>query len=172
MNINSINLGKKPFTKVMPESTEKTNKTARDAYNFPHGMTVDQVRGKNPNIVKLTPEQIFDIQYVSATKLSDGSTLVRPVILSMGEVDIKPSETEKGKYIFSRTPQDGYYGEPITKEMTEEELLNNKSLCRGKLKKDGNKYVLSFTDLNGKNRIFMTDKAGCIRALKDNLLYI
>lgn len=172
MNISNINFCGNTVARINPGHIKERCMTARDAYDFPRGMTIDKACQNNTNIKRPTPEQLFDIQYASGTRLSDGSTLIRPVILSLGKVDILPSEDEEGKYIFSRMPIDGCLDEPVTTEMTEEELLNNKSLCRGKLKKNGNKIILSFTDREGNTRVVYTDKAGCIKTLKDNLLYL
>lgn len=148
--------------------------SARDAYNLPSGITLDSQNVNYYNAERLSTSQLFDIQYASSTKLSDGAVLIRPVILSMGRVDIEPSPNEEGKYIIYKCPYTFSSKEkPVQREMTEKELVNNRSLCRGKLRKLGeNEFKLIFIDQKGKLRKVITDKEGCIKLLKSNLLYI
>ncbi len=146
--------------------------SARKANGLPSGITVDNSI-LCPNVKKHTVSELFDIQYQDAVKLSDGSVLVRPVILSLGEVDIKPSEVKKGCYdvslnhnIYSNRTSDGML-------IKEKELLENRSLCRGKIKQiDNDTYSVFFVNSDGEKRMVKTDKAGCLETLRENMLYI
>jgi len=146
--------------------------TARKAYDIPRGMTIDHAISYYPNIAKISPEDLFDLQYQDGTKLSDGSKLIRPVILSLGEVDIIPLEQMPGHYAVLRAPMKGE-DDVAPKIITEKELLENKTLCSGTIKKsNGGKYTIAFTTRDGKSKLISADKAECLKVLKENLLYI
>ncbi len=174
MNISKINFGREitGSKTLINRYKEKKEDSVRSLYNLPEGVTVDKMTGYYPNFVKLTPDDIFDIQFASGTKLSDGAVILRPVNLSLGNVDIKPSKSEKYKFVVSCTPLNSN-GKTYVQEMTEDELINNKNLCKGTITRiNDNDFFLSYIDLGGKERIMVADKAGCIKTLKDNLLYI
>ncbi len=146
--------------------------TARKAYDIPRGMTIDHAISYYPNIAKISPEDLFDLQYQDGTRLSDGSRLVRPVILSLGEVDIIPLEKRPGHYAVFRAPMRGE-DDVAPRIITEQELRDNKTLCSGTIKKsNGGKYTIEFTTRDGKNKLISADKAECLKVLKENLLYI
>ena len=145
-------------------------KTPRELLDMPYGYTVTPIKN---NVNKgLTAEDLFIVQYNSATTLSDGSKLLRPVSLALGKVDIKP--TEDNQYEVTVQPHHG--GHAIHRTMSEEELISNKSLSRGSIKKapteDGKKYFLNFVDKNGEERNFLATEKGCLKLLEENLLYM
>ena len=175
MSVNGISGVRKDYVRPIDVQNKKNNPIAkRQAYGMPKNMTIDTAGSYYPNISRLTPEELFDIQYESGTKLSDGAVLVRPVILSLGDVDITPLEESKQLYKVDINPSE-YNGmrSAATITMTEEELLSDKTLCGGTIKKEeeGN-YTLQFRTLDGEIDLIETDKAGCLKTLKENLLYI
>lgn len=145
-------------------------KTPRELLDMPYGYTV--IESTNKALKGLSAEELFILQYNSATTLSDGSKLLRPVNLALGKVDIKP--TEDNQYEVTIQPNHG--GHTIHKTMSEEELISNKTLSRGTIKKaptqDGKKYFLNFVDKDGNERDFLATEKGCLKLLEENLLYM
>ena len=150
--------------------SQYSQKTPRELLDMPYGYTATHAVNKNTK--GFTAEDLFIVQYNSATTLSDGSKLLRPVSLGLGKVDIKP--TGDGSYEVTIHPHHG--GHTIQKTMTEEELISNKVLSRGTIKKapteDGKKYFLNFIDKDGEERNFLVTEKGCLKVLEENLLYM
>lgn len=176
MILNNISCSLK---KELPAQTDDTpiverKITARKAYGIPSGITIDRATSYYPNISRMNAEELFDAQYKDGTKLSDGSKLLRPVILSLGDVEITPLKNIKGQYLVSRTPIGAKAGETTEDRIiSEQELRRNKSLCSGTIKKSPNgQYTLNFTDRDGKSKYINADKAECLKILKENLLYM
>ena len=164
--------------KKQPTATEKevaelkkeqyTQKTPRELLDLPYGYTI--MPSNNKAIKGLTEKDLFILQYKSATTLSDGSKLLRPVSLALGKVDIKP--TENGEYEVLVQPSTGH---AIHRTMTEEELITNKTLARGTVKEiEGEKgrYIVNFIDIDGKERTYKATEKGCLELLEANLLYM
>lgn len=148
---------------------------AREAFEFPPGITLTGTQCYHPSLKKWPPELLFDVQYNSATRLSDGSRLLRPVCLSLGKVDIEPSTVRK-EYKVTITPYSDHDGsKTISKIMTENELLTNRTLARGIIKKaygDDNKYIIRFADKTGEYHEITADKKECLQHLRENFLYM
>lgn len=139
--------------------------STRELMGLPINYTATSVKG-------LKTEELFDIQYYSATKLSDGSRLIRPVCLSMGKVDIVPTGKDN-KYIVRMQS----YGRDreILKEMSEKELLTNGTLSKGTIKKSDvreDEYDFRIIDVNGKIQRFSKNKKESLEYLRANLLYM
>lgn len=108
---------------------------------------------------------LFDIQYKNGVTLSDGTKLLRPVVLSLGKVDIKPTENEKEYEVSLATGQ--------KRIMSEDELLSNKALSRGKITEtEEGAYKIDFIDTDGKAHHYVENKKGTLGVLSDNLLYM
>lgn len=144
----------------------------RETYNLPKGMTIDSSANYLPNLTKLSPEELFDIQFNSGTKLSNGAVLIRPVILSMGTVDIETVDGSNKLYKLTRQPLD-YKAEKETRLISEEDLLKNRSLTRGAIKETApDKYRMVFLDKEGEKQNIEASKQECLQLLRDNFLYM
>ncbi len=121
--------------------------------------------GFYPKLLKLTPEQKFDYRMGSGVKLSNGGTLIRPVILSLGEVIIK--QTEDNNYTVKSSISDN----ELT--MSEKELVNTKWLSRGLIKEIGeNLYKMTYYDKDGELHALKTDKENAMKILEENTYYM
>lgn len=121
--------------------------------------------GFYPKLFKLTPEQKFDYKMGTGVKLSNGATLIRPVILSLGEVIIK--QTEDDNYTVKSSITD----KELT--MTEKELVNTKWLSRGLIKEiDDNLYKMTYYDRDGELHTLKTDKENAMKILEENTYYM
>ena len=116
-------------------------------------------------LFKMTPEQIFDFKLHSGTKMKNGATLIRPIMLSLGETIIKP--TDNGQYSIIA---------PISTQsltMTEDELKNTKWLSRGTIKQmEDDKFFLDYTDKDGKTHFVEATKEEAMKILNDNRYYM
>ncbi len=178
MTISNINVVGSPNYRNQRRETRKNTKqkdygySPRDLYGLPKGITIASSQSYYPNLTKLSNEELFDIQFHSGTKLSNGSVLIRPVILSLGTVDIRPVKDLEKVYIINIRQNDEKSHE-ITRFMNEENLLKNRSLTRGAIKEvEPGKYNMIFIDKNGKKQNITTDKKECLAILRDNLLYM
>lgn len=145
-----------------------TQKSPRELLDLPYGYTI--VPSNNQSLKGLSPKELFTIQYNSATTLSDGSKLLRPVSLALGKVDINPIES--GEYEVVVKPPSGH---AIHRTMSEEELITNKTLSRGTVKEiegEEGKYIVNFVDIDGEERTFKATEKGCLELLEANLLYM
>ena len=138
------------------------HKNIRELVGLPRGYIItpscNDAKGFNTT-------DLFDIQYKDGVTLSDGSKLLRPVILSLGKVDIKPTQNEK-EYKVS-------LGGDNKRIMSEDELLSHKALSRGKITKTKEGlYNIDFVDTEGKKHHFVENKEGTLKVLRDNLLYM
>ncbi|MBQ8886740.1 MAG: hypothetical protein IJY61_03470 [Candidatus Gastranaerophilales bacterium] len=121
--------------------------------------------GFYPRLIVTTPDQRFDYEMATGTKLSNGSTLIKPVILSLGKVDVK--RMDNGKYKISSSATEN------TLTMTEEELLETKWIARGSIKEmDEDRYMLCYSDRDGKDHIEETTKEGAMQILSNNVYYM
>lgn len=146
--------------------------STREAYGLPSGLTVESSQNYYPNITKLSPEELFDIQFHSGTKLSNGSVLIRPVILSLGKVDIKPVKDFEKVYSV-KIQQNEESKAKQTKFIKEEDLLKNRSLSRGAIKEvSPGLYEMVFLDKDGETQNITASKEQCLKLLKDNFLYM
>ena len=149
----------------------KERQTPREIADLPSGYTVTT----NIPKIKFSAEELFDLQYKSATTLANGSKLLRPVSLALGKVDIQPTENI-GEYNVTISankcaPERKYN----TRIMSEKELLSNRALSRGTLKpseEHKGKYEVHFQDKYGKEQRFLANKKGCLKLLEENLLYM
>ena len=145
---------------------------SRELYDIPSGITALKSPQGYQGIKKLSPEELFDIQFNSGTKLSNNAVLIRPVILSLGEIDIKPTKDNNKLYTFVRKPLERNLKKQ-TRLISEEELLQNRSLTRGAIKKvDDGLYEMVFLDKNGEKQNIVAGKEDCLNILRDNLLYM
>lgn len=144
----------------------------RDLYGLPKSITIESSQNYYPNIKKLSSDELFDIQFYSGTKLSNGSVLIRPVILSLGEVDIKPVKDFEKVYSVTIL-QNKESKAKQTKFIKEEDLLKNRSLSRGAIKEvSSGLYEMVFLDKEGKKQNITASKKECLKLLKDNYLYL
>ncbi len=162
ISFSSNNLVKtNPLHEIHTAKTE-AKPSSRDILDLPRGYTI------TPDCKaarKISAEELFDVQYQNGVELSDGSKLLRPVILSLGKVDIKPTENEKEYKVTFATGQ--------KKVMSEEELISNRVLSRGQIKETENgEYNITFTDNDGKSHDYTETKESALTVLRDNLLYI
>lgn len=163
-----------PLELAKNEQTKQTEnkKNLREIYNLPKGMTIDSAKHYFPNICKIPQEELFDAQFHSGVKLSNGATLLRPVILSLGDVDI--TKDENNLYTVKIRPHNDKTGERvISHTMSEEKLLKTRTLSKGLIREIGpDKYRLVFIDVNGKKKEVEADKKTSLKILKENLLYM
>ena len=116
-------------------------------------------------LFKMSPEQMFDFKLHSGTKMKNGATLIRPIMLSLGETIIKP--TDNGQYTII-APVSTH---PLT--MTEDELKNTKWLSRGTIKQmDDNRFILDYTDKDGESKFVEATKEEAMKILNDNGYYM
>ncbi len=145
--------------------------TPRELALLPDGYTITPTNSK----VKMSAEELFDVQYKSGVTLLNGSKLLRPVSLAMGKVEIRPAE-KLGEYNVTILPNKCRpQGKTITRTISEEELVSNKALSKGSIKPSDSqegKYELTFIDKDGETRKFIANKKGCLKLMDENLLYL
>ena len=168
MNIPRIaNLSNYPIKAIAQQEEKKCS--PRSLYNLPEGMTITPQKGCYQQAVKLTPDELFDIQFNSGTRLSNDAILIRPVILSLGDVDIKPLQDQYKVSIKSNSGN----GRVETKTFTEDELLKNRTLSRGLIKEvEPGLYNMVLNKKNGEFQDYYGTKEKCLQLLKDNFLYM
>ena len=160
-----------PVQKEAELIKQSEKKTLRDLVDFPSGYTIT----KNNMKTRMSAEELFDIQYQSGTQLSNGAKLLRPVSFSLGKVDITPNSEFK---TFTVTITPTYYrkdSEPISRTMTEKELVDNKALFRGFIKPSSvqkGKYAIAFVDRDGEIQKQTATKEECLKIMEDNFLYL
>ena len=135
------------------------HKNIRELVGLPRGYiitpSVKEAKG-------FSSTDLFNIQYKNAVTLSDGTKLIRPVVLSLGKVDIKPTGNEKEYEVSGQK-----------RVMSENELLSNKALSRGKITEtEEGIYKIDFVDTEGKQHHFVENKKGTLDVLSNNLLYM
>lgn len=139
--------------------------------DFPSGYTITKKNTKT----RMSAEDLFDIQYNSGTILSNGARLLRPVSFALGKVDINPTDSI-GIYEITVTPT--YYrkdSQPVSRTMSEKELIANKALSRGYIKPSSTqtgKYAIAFFDKNGEAQKHIATKEECLKLMEENLLYL
>lgn len=114
----------------------------------------------------------FTKSFNSATELSDGSKLLRPVCAQLGVIDIKPTKDDK-KYKISITPPHFSKDQkPITQTLNEKEILENRILSRGKIKKGNtpDTYIIEYKDNQGRIRNIEASEKECLLFLQQNSL--
>lgn len=114
----------------------------------------------------------FIKSFNSATELSDGSKLLRPVCTQLGVIDIKPTKENK-KYKISITPHHFSKDQkPITQTLHENEILENRILSRGTIKKGKmpNTYIIEYKDKQGKTKNIEASEKECLIFLQQNSL--
>ena len=142
-----------------PSTTSETS-NKQEYVGFPNRTARAYTR-----LFKMTPEQMFDFKFHSGTKMKNGATLIRPIMLSLGETIIKP--TDNGQYTII-APVSTH---PLT--MTEDELKNTKWLSRGTIKQmDDNRFILDYTDKDGESKFVEATKEEAMKILKDNGYYM
>ena len=95
-------------------------------------VTCANISGYFPNLTMTVEDKKFDIAFEKATKLSDGSAVLRPTIY--GETNTITSN-DNGTYTIVTQPTK-IGTEPSIKTISEEELINDKNLCTGLLYKN------------------------------------
>ena len=128
------------FMKKMGDELPVVNSSMAKAY-FPN-ISVKTLEAKAKDLTSardLGAE--FEESFNSSVKLSNGSVILKPSIEGSSN-DIK--QNDNGNYILtSRPAQMG--AEAKTSEITEDEIIGNKSLCGGTIKKlDDNKYEVTY----------------------------
>lgn len=184
LNIQTTQTSQKPSLEIRKPKEEQEKISKRELFDLPCNYTITSKT--LPRGVKVPTEDLFNAQFSDATTLSDGSKLIRPVCLSLGKVDITPTENFK-EYKMTIYPQ--YYSNKEKKSertITEEELLGNKFLYKGRirkatkeelkeLKKQGKsnlKYVISYIDKDDVPHKKAVSESGCLRIFQENLLYM
>lgn len=149
----------RPSTQTKEQPT--TTVTTYDRRNYVGNPTT----GFYPKLFKMTPEQVFDFKLASGTKMKNGATLIRPVILSLGQVLIKP--IDDGQYSIKSSVSEN------TLTMSEEELKDTKWLSRGTIKQmDDDRFILDYTDKDGEPQFVEATKEEAIQILNDNIYYM
>ena len=116
-------------------------------------------------IFALNPEQKFDYHFATGAKLKNGATVIKPVILSLGNVEI--NKEENGNYTVRTSASEN------SLTMSEEELKDTKWLYRGSIKQmDENKFILDYSDKDGKPHFVEADKTKAIEILNENMYYL
>lgn len=171
---NPIKPYKKPLNVARQELNLFSNKDLRELYGLSDGITY------NPNFhfakEFYKPDEVFDIQYAGATKISDGSRIIRPICLSLGKVEIEPTENKKEyklTFITGKKSADSHSLIATEKIMTENELLKNKKLSAGLIKEVGqNQYQMIYYDKLGNVKHFTGSKRQVLCVLEENRLYL
>lgn len=149
-------------------------KDLRETYGLSEGITYNPQMHFAKEFYK--PEEIFDIQYAGATKLSDGTKLIRPICLSLGKVEIEPTDNKKEyklTLITGKKSADSHSLIATERIMTENELLKNKKLTAGLIKQVGhNEYQIVYNDKNGVTKHFKGNKRQILCVLEENRLYM
>ena len=160
MQINRISFaGRTTAVRKQPSQSQAANLSQLRKY------TGNPTTGFYPRLIAMTPEQRFDFEMSAGTKLSNDATLIKPVILSLGKVDIKRMEDGKYKITSSITEN--------TLTMSEKELLNTQWLSRGAIKQIGeDKYIIQYSDRDGEKHTEKTNKDGAMKILADNTYYM
>ncbi len=138
---------------------------------------VSNVKAYNPNIKTMSLEERFDKGLESGVKLSDGSILIRPTVLNTGSTEIKPSKNGEGYDVIFTSFVGGYRHEPSIRTMSEDELINNKSLSGGTIKKlDDNSYEVTYYNSTKRSDHEMTteimDKESCMKFLSSHCMHL
>lgn len=134
------------------------------------------VQAYNPNIKVSSPEEKFDCALSCGVQLSDGSTLLQPYMMNTGHTEIKNNNDGTYDVVFTSFVG-GYKHEPVTRTLSEEDLIADKGLCGGLIKKlDDNSYeVTYYTSSNFKDTEMNTevmDKNSCIDFMTGHGLHI
>lgn len=171
---NPIAQYKKPLNVARQELNLFSNKDLRELYGLSEGITYNPQFHFAKEFYK--PDEIFDIQYAGATKLSDGTKLIRPICLSLGKVEIDPTENKKEykvTFITGKKSADNNSLFVTEKIMTENELLQNKKLTAGLIKENGhNQYQMVYYDRLGNVKHFTGNKRQVLCVLEENRLYL
>ena len=150
---------KKPVAKEPTKQTTTT--TPEKKIDFPG----NPYAGMYHRSHALNPEQKFDYHFATGAKLKNGATIIKPVVLSLGNVEI--SKEENGNYTVRTSVSENRL------TISEEELKNTKWLYRGAIKQmDENKFILDYTDKNGNTHFVEADKTKAIEILNENMYYM
>ena len=112
-----------------PISTKVTSPVEEQNYK---SVTYPDIIGYYPSLTRTVEEKRFNNAFDNATKLSDGSALLRPTMLGSSSTII---ENDDGTYTIKTQPSK-MGAEPTFKTITEEELIADKNLCAGLLYKN------------------------------------
>lgn len=116
----------------------------------------------------------FIKSFNSAPELSDGSKLLRPICTQLGVIDIKPTKDDKKYKITITPPHFSKEQKPITQTLHENEILNNRILSRGKIKKGNtpDTYVIEYKDNQGQTKNIKASEKECLLFLQQNSLRV
>lgn len=171
---NPISKYKQQYNTIRDDINLFSNKDLRECYGLSEGITYNPQFHFSKEFYK--PEEIFDIQYAGATRLSDGTKLIRPICLSLGKVEIDPTENKKEyKVTFISGRKNGYNHamHHVEKIMRENELLANRKLSSGLIKKvSDNKYQMIYFDKEGQPKQYTGNKRQVLCVLEENRLYL
>lgn len=103
-------------------------------------LTSSQIKSYAPNIEEISLEDKFDKSLKNAIKLSDGQILLRPIVVNTGFTELKPSKMNGYYDVVFTSFVGGFKHAPVTKTITEQELLKDKTLCAGTLLQRDNDY--------------------------------
>jgi len=149
-NINKLNMqttqpNKNQSLEAKNPKESKRKISGRELLDLPCNYTISSKSSSRG--INVSVEDLFNLQFYDATTLSDGSKLIRPVCLSLGKVDITPTENFK-EYKMTIYPQ--YYSNKEKKSertITEEELLGNKFLYKGRIRKATKEFATNMRSL-------------------------
>lgn len=184
LNMQTTQPNKNQSLEVKNPKESKRKISGRELLDLPCNYTISSKSSSRG--INVSVEDLFNLQFYDATTLSDGSKLIRPICLSLGKVDIKPTENPK-KYKMTIYPQ--YYSngdKKLEKTITEEELLENKFLYKGRIRKASKKeldelkskgkpnlkYVITYIDKDDIPQKKAVSEKGCLKILQENFLYM
>lgn len=154
-----------------PISTKVTSPIEEQNYK---SVTYSDIIGYHPSLTRTVEEKRFNNAFDNATKLSDGSTLLRPTMIGSSSTII---ENDDGTYTVKTQPSK-MGAEPTFKTITEEELISDKNLCAGLLyrNEDGTYDITyEFKDSNVNEWIPMTftgvDRQTIINTMKHEFMH-
>ena len=165
MSVNTVSWNK-PSNTVQPNLVQQK---VTQPVTVPEKKNVDfpgnPYSGLYHRIHRLTPEQKFDFHFETGTKLKNGATIIKPVIIPLGNVEIK--RKENGDYVVRTSASEE------TLSLSEEELKNTKWLYRGSIKQmDKDRYVIDYSDRDGNSHFEDVDRAKAIEILSENTYYM
>ncbi len=137
-NKNSINKNEKADTSenTVVQTDEKLSSEPVKA---------DLVSAYYPNINISKSQDSAAKKYDNGLELSDGSKLLRVMVANTANTEIKKSEQEGMYDIVTTSLAGGHAQEPSVQTVSEEELLKDKGLAAGKVKKlDDDSYEVTY----------------------------
>lgn len=169
-NINGLFMSYESFLKKIADEVPAVNSSLAKSY-FPN--INNKVSTVNSSIIgEEAPLEIgfdFDNTYDSSLKLSDGSIVIAQ---PMCGASFKLTKNDEGKYYLTTRPS-VYGSTSSTKEVTEDDILDNFAICNGTIKKlDDNKYQVTYSrNKNAEKEVKIMDSYECAKFMEENHLY-